>query len=312
MANLATILGIPLPLAFLDFLIWEKTPESEGVLATVIVIGIIVYIIALIFSKTTSCIIIYGWKDFLLVAAPMTIYIISIFFGDGTEETRSNLTSSMAVNFLIIIPIIATFAVSIIVNLRYNALPQSIFFAIISIIAKPVVMLAVAVFALLSLGFISGAYKPGKKDARYKTGYRPSENQFIRGIVIAVVGFLAKFLIGGIIKRPQEIQEQNEYYGEYVGAEDSEESEGNKNNEESEQVKAVVNSNKVNWLTTFILCLLLGWMGIHRFYVKKIISGVFMLLTVGGFGLWWLIDLILILTGSFKDKEGNNIRRAEK
>lgn len=53
-----------------------------------------------------------------------------------------------------------------------------------------------------------------------------------------------------------------------------------------------------------ILCLLLGGLGIHRFYVGKIGTGILMIVTLGGLGIWVLIDLIMIIVGSFRDIEG--------
>jgi hypothetical protein len=50
-----------------------------------------------------------------------------------------------------------------------------------------------------------------------------------------------------------------------------------------------------------ILCLLLGVFGAHRFYVGKTMSGLLQLCTIGGLGLWMLYDLVLILTGQFRD-----------
>jgi len=52
-----------------------------------------------------------------------------------------------------------------------------------------------------------------------------------------------------------------------------------------------------------VLAFFLGTLGIHRFYVGKIGTGVAMILTLGAFGVWTLIDFIMILIGSFKDKE---------
>jgi TM2 domain-containing membrane protein YozV len=56
--------------------------------------------------------------------------------------------------------------------------------------------------------------------------------------------------------------------------------------------------------TAALLCFFLGWAGVHRFYVGKPWSGLAQLFTFGGFGIWWLIDFIMILTGNFKDSNG--------
>ena len=57
-------------------------------------------------------------------------------------------------------------------------------------------------------------------------------------------------------------------------------------------------------LAASLLCFFLGVIGVHRFYVGKIGTGVLMVVTFGGLGIWALIDLIVILVGSFRDKEG--------
>jgi len=53
-----------------------------------------------------------------------------------------------------------------------------------------------------------------------------------------------------------------------------------------------------------LLCLFLGALGIHRFYVGKIGTGILQLVTLGALGIWALIDLIMIALGKFKDKDG--------
>jgi TM2 domain-containing membrane protein YozV len=60
-------------------------------------------------------------------------------------------------------------------------------------------------------------------------------------------------------------------------------------------------------LVALLLCFFLGPFGAHRFYVGKLGTGVLMLLTLGGLGIWAVIDLIIVLLGSFRDKEGSRV-----
>jgi TM2 domain-containing membrane protein YozV len=60
-------------------------------------------------------------------------------------------------------------------------------------------------------------------------------------------------------------------------------------------------------LPAALLCFFLGWLGLHRFYVGKWGTGLLQALTGGGFVVWMIYDLVLILFGGFKDKEGNVI-----
>jgi hypothetical protein len=56
-----------------------------------------------------------------------------------------------------------------------------------------------------------------------------------------------------------------------------------------------------------LLCWFLGGLGIHRFYLGYSAIGVIQLLTLGGCGIWALVDLIMILTGSLKDSDGREL-----
>jgi TM2 domain-containing membrane protein YozV len=64
------------------------------------------------------------------------------------------------------------------------------------------------------------------------------------------------------------------------------------------------------FVPTVLLCLLLGGLGVHRFYVGKIGTGILQLLTLGGLGFWALFDLIMIIIGKFTDGEGRLITSA--
>ena len=57
-------------------------------------------------------------------------------------------------------------------------------------------------------------------------------------------------------------------------------------------------------LVALVLCFFAGFLGAHRFYVDKTGTALLMLITVGGFGLWTLVDFILIGLGSFADDRG--------
>ena len=67
-----------------------------------------------------------------------------------------------------------------------------------------------------------------------------------------------------------------------------------------------------NWFITFVLCLIFGILGIHRFYLGKIKSGIIQLFTLGGLGIWALIDLFEIATHQFTDSNKKLIVTGKK
>ena len=60
-------------------------------------------------------------------------------------------------------------------------------------------------------------------------------------------------------------------------------------------------------MVALLLSIFLGELGIDRFYLGYIGLGILKLLTGGGFGIWWLVDLILIATGKMKTKDGQKL-----
>ena len=58
-------------------------------------------------------------------------------------------------------------------------------------------------------------------------------------------------------------------------------------------------------LIAFLLAFFIGTFGVHRFYLGRVGSGIAMIFTLGGFGIWAMIDWIIILCGSFKDNDGH-------
>ncbi len=55
-------------------------------------------------------------------------------------------------------------------------------------------------------------------------------------------------------------------------------------------------ARKVNWVLCLVMSVVFGSLGVDRFIMGKIGTGIFKLVTFGGLGIWWLVDVILIAT----------------
>ena len=77
--------------------------------------------------------------------------------------------------------------------------------------------------------------------------------------------------------------------------------------QDSSQV--IINNNEIDYpyknkIIALLLAIFVGGLGIHRFYVGKIGTGIIWLLTAGCLGIGWIIDIVMIAIGSFRDKAG--------
>lgn len=62
-------------------------------------------------------------------------------------------------------------------------------------------------------------------------------------------------------------------------------------------------------MVALVLCILLGYLGVHRFYVGKIGTGLIWFLTAGCFGIGWIVDIVTIAIGSFTDNTGLPLKK---
>ncbi len=58
------------------------------------------------------------------------------------------------------------------------------------------------------------------------------------------------------------------------------------------------------FIATILLCFFLGNIGVHRFYVGKVGTGILMIITCGGLGIWTIVDFIMIACSAFRDSNG--------
>lgn len=64
-----------------------------------------------------------------------------------------------------------------------------------------------------------------------------------------------------------------------------------------------------NYFVALGLSIFIGYLGIDRFYMGKIGTGILKLITFGGLGIWYIIDIVLIASGDMRDNNGLRLTR---
>jgi hypothetical protein len=178
-----------------------KSPVSDdlnggsiAVLSIMLLCTIPVFIIGMLFSKKTRCIIVFGWGDFVLTLVPIATFIAADCVLAETQSTF------LVLNILFCVSAFVSFAVSILSNLKFSGTPRGVIYAVISVITKLSVMLMAPLLLFLLFGmFFAG--EPAKRDRRFKTGWRPRRDSPLFFMILA----LATFMLYGVMKNPSDM-----------------------------------------------------------------------------------------------------------
>jgi TM2 domain-containing membrane protein YozV len=74
------------------------------------------------------------------------------------------------------------------------------------------------------------------------------------------------------------------------------------------ELRSTVATSPKDWEKTFRLSVFLGYLGADRFYLEQVGLGCLKLVTFGGYGVWWLIDILSLVRGTMKDARGGLVR----
>ena len=72
--------------------------------------------------------------------------------------------------------------------------------------------------------------------------------------------------------------------------------------------KTINRTSDDRYLVSLVLCFFFGYLGVHRFYLGHPVTGILQFITLGGCGIWTLIDFIILLSGGMTDGDGNIIK----
>ena len=161
---------------------WLLDFASSNLLVFVIV-ALIVWIIGIIFSKATKCVVIYGWKDILILLVPGAIFSCYLFFSDS-------ITHDVLLNIVFLICVIVSVVFSFIGNIKSTKYFNPFYF-FISIIVKVLLIILIPIVAIAFLGALGS----GKKDKRYRDGTVNNTKTAMVGLVLGIVGLLLLPLI---------------------------------------------------------------------------------------------------------------------